>query len=99
MQTIPIVDTPSQSLNSTLGGLSCRIDVYTRTTGLYLDLYVADAIVVAGALCVNGVRVVRDTYLGFVGDLLFIDTQGVDDPSTPGLGTRFLLIYLEATDL
>ena len=39
------------------------------------------------------------SYLGFVGDLMFSDTQGTSDPSSPGLGTRYLLMYIEASDL
>jgi hypothetical protein len=42
---------------------------------------------------------VRSAYLGFVGDLCFFDTQGTEDPTSPGLGTRYLFVYLEAADL
>ena len=99
MQTIPLTDVPSQTLYVVLAGQSCRIDVYLRATGLYVDLYRDDVVLVAGSLCVNGVRIVRDAYLGFTGDLTFIDVQGVEAPTSPGLGTRFLLVYLEAADL
>lgn len=99
MQTIPIADVPSQTLNSSLAGQSCRIELYLRHSGLYVDLYRDDALIVGGSICVNGVRVVRDAYRGFSGDLLFIDTLGVDDPTTPGIGSRFSLIYLSAADI
>lgn len=97
MQTIPIADLPSQILSITLGGQSCRLRIFQRGTSLFMDVYVNDAIIVLGSLCLNGVRVVRSAYLGFIGDLTFWDQQGVDDPLSPGLGTRFLLAYLEAT--
>jgi hypothetical protein len=42
---------------------------------------------------------VRETYLGFIGDLSFTDTQGTSDPVYTGLGSRFVLLYLEASDL
>ena len=43
---------------------------------------------------------IRDSpYLGFVGDLMFADTQGASDSSYDGLGTRYLLVYLEVSDL
>jgi hypothetical protein len=50
-------------------------------------------------ICQNLNRIVRDLYLGFVGDVLFCDTQGTDDPSSPGLGTRFVFCYLSPSDL
>jgi hypothetical protein len=42
-------------------------------------------------------------YLGFSGDFLFIDTQAsptqnAQDPVYTGLGTRWQLLYLEASD-
>lgn len=43
-------------------------------------------------------------YLGFVGDFMFIDTQAPpgtsgEAPQWEGLGSRWLLLYLEASDL
>ena len=94
MNTIPLADQPSQIVRATLGGQACRIRVITRQRSLYLDLFVSDEPIVQGALCLNGMPVVRDAYRGFVGDLVFRDTQGSDDPSSPGIGSRFNLVYL-----
>lgn len=99
MQIVPIIDEPSQTLTITLGGQSCRIELKTRSTGLYCDMYVNDTLILGSVVCRNLARLVIDGYLGFVGDLMFSDTQGADDPSSPGLGTRFLLFYIEASDL
>ena len=60
---------------------------------LYCDLYIDDVLVFAGMVCLNGAAIGNYGYLGFVGQLVFIDEQGTSDPSSPGLGTRFLLIY------
>ena len=81
-----------------LGGQRCQIDVRQRRTGLFLDLYVAGNLVIAGALCQDRNPVVRSVYLGFAGDLAFIDTQGTDDPSYTGLGSRWVLAYLTPSD-
>jgi len=35
-----------------------------------------------------------DSYTGFVGQLMFVDTQGFDDPISSGFGTRFQLQWL-----
>lgn len=99
MQIVPVIDAYSQTLTATLGGQSCRIDLKTRSTGLYCDLYVNDVLKVGGVVCRNLKLIVINSYLGFIGDLMFSDTQGADDPSSPGLGTRFLLFYIEASDL
>lgn len=99
MQIIPTQAVANQAITVTLGGQSCQINIYQKLYGLFVDLYVLDALIVAGAPALNLNRIVRSTYLGFVGDLIFIDTQGGDDPTDTGLGTRFHLAYLEASEL
>lgn len=101
MLNIPLAPVASQTLNVTLNGQQCQIDVFQTAFGLYLDLYVggSDEPTVAGVLCENLNRLVRSAYLGFVGDLLFYDTQGKDDPFASGLGSRFQLAYLTPVDL
>jgi hypothetical protein len=99
MQTIPLQPVPNQTLMVQLAGQTCQINVYQKFYGLFCDLYVANTLIIAGVLCENLNRIVRSLYLGFVGDLGFYDTQGTSDPDYAGLGSRFLLIYLEASDL
>lgn len=93
-QIIPLVATPAQTLTVTLGGQACRIILTTRLTGLFMDLYVKDAPVVQGVICLNWTKIVREVYRGFVGDLVFRDTQGTEDPTYDGLGGRFELLYV-----
>jgi hypothetical protein len=97
MQTIPLAATPSQSLSVTLAQQNCGINVYQKSTGLYLDLFVAGNRVMSGVLCRDRVYLVRQAYLGFSGDLAFVDTQGEDDPQCTGLGTRWQLVYIGET--
>lgn len=99
MQTIPLSAEPNQSLSIELNGQSCDISVYTLPTGLYCDLTVSGSDIVTGVLCHDRCRIVRDSYLGFAGDLAFIDTQGASDPVASGLGGRFQLLYLAPGDL
>lgn len=99
MLIIPLRPTPSQKLNVVLAAQNCQISIYMKTTGLYFDLNVNDAPVRTCVLCRDRVRLIRQEYLGFVGDLAFYDTQGTDDPQYAGLGARFLLVYLEASEL
>ena len=99
MQIIPIQAVENQAITVTLAGQPCQINVYQKLYGLFVDLYVSDALIVSGTPALNVTRIVRSDYLGFVGDLIFIDTQGFDDPAYDGLGFRFHLAYLEASEL
>lgn len=98
MIAIPLRPLASQFFDVTLGGQACTVAVYQKSTGLYLDLTVANVVRMTGVLCRNRVRLVRQAYLGFVGDLAFIDTQGAQDPDYAGLGARFQLVYLTPAD-
>src|ERR1044072_7471686 len=53
--------------------------VSEQTLVTFLDLYVNDALVLGGVRCYNDNRLVRDSYLGFVGDLAFTDVYGDQD--------------------
>lgn len=92
---VPLQAVSSQTLSVTLSGQACKINVYQKSTGLYVDLYVNDKLIVGGVIGLNGVPIVGDTYFGFTGDLGFIDTQGTDDPDSSGLGSRWLLVYAQ----
>lgn len=91
--TVPLAPVPSQTTTVQLGTQSCRIDVRQRRTGLFFDLYVQDQPIVQGVKCLDRVRLVRNAYLGFTGELFFADTQGTSDPVYTGLGGRFILVW------
>lgn len=97
MQVIPLQATASQQVAVTLANQACKINVYQKDTGLYVDLYVLDSPIVVGVIALNANRIVRDAYFGFTGDLAFFDTQGSTDPDYTGLGDggRYFLGYLE----
>lgn len=99
MLVIPLNAVPAQRVSVTLALQPCSIKLYQKTTGLFIDLSVNDTLIIGGVICEDRNRIVRDSYLGFIGDLEFIDTQGLADPDYTGLGSRFLLVYLETTDL
>lgn len=99
IQTVPLIPAKSQNLTITLGGQICQINVYQKLYGVFIDLYVGTGLIIGGVYCLNKVRIVRDSYLGFVGDLAFVDTQENDKPFWQGLGSRFILTYLAEADL
>lgn len=96
ISVIPLVATPSQTLNVQLGAQPCRINIRQRRTGLFVDLFVQDAPVFLGVKALNLNRLVRDAYLDFTGDLFFVDTQGTEDPDYSGLAGRFLFVWDDA---
>lgn len=91
---IPLVARPAQIETVQLGNQNCRVEVYQKRTGLYLDLYLNDAPILLGALCRDRVFLLRGISSKFSGDLCFVDTQGLDDPAYSGLADRFQLLWI-----
>lgn len=104
MLIIPLAAVPSQIAKVALPSQQVTVSIYQRRTGLFIDVSVNDAPVITGVVCLSRVLIVRDAYLGFVGDLAFIDMQALGpdpgaDPDYTGLGARFLLAWLAPADL
>lgn len=99
MMYLPLTATPAQMLDAMLGGQPVKLSLYQKSAGLFIDITVNGAALATGLICRDRVKLVRREYLGFTGDFVFVDTQGLSDPTYDGLGTRYLLIYLEAGDL
>jgi len=99
MQTIPLNATASQTLSVVLDNQYVQIDVFQKAFGLYMNVYLDNVLVIAGVVCENLNTIVKSAYRGLSGDLVFLDNQGSDDPVYSGLGSRFSLVYLSASDL
>ena len=99
MRTIPLIPVASQTLAVALALQPAQINVYQKRFGMFLDLYVNNELIIGGVICQNSIRIIRNAYLGFIGDLVFFDNEGNSDPYYTGLGTRYSLIYLELADL
>lgn len=98
MQTVPLQPVPSQSTKVVLGGQNCQILVYQKPQGVFVDINADGVDIVVGIIGRDAVPLVCREYTGFIGNLLFIDTQGSDDPSYEGLGGRWTLVYLTAEE-
>ncbi len=93
-QVIPLAPVPTQTLSIVLAGQNCAIEVKTLATGLYFSLSNDGTPVCVNTVCRNLARLLLNRgYTGFVGDFVFVDTQGASNPVYTGLGDRFLLIY------
>lgn len=99
MKTVPLNPVPSQTLNLTLNNQPLKLIIYTLSTGLFMDVKLNNVTIVSGVICLNNNKIVREAYSGLIGDFMFTDTQGSSDPEYSGLGSRYLLVYLEASDL
>lgn len=97
MVVIPVAAVPSQTLAVTLAAQPAQIALRTLGDNLYLDLIVRGVAIVTTRICRNQQRLLLDViYRGFLGDLMFVDTQGETDPVYTGMGTRYQLVYLNA---
>jgi len=91
---IPLQPNTPQSVGVLLGSQNYKIVVYEKSTGTYLDLYQGNVAIGTGIKCLDRTAMPFDSYTGFVGQLMFVDTQGFDDPISSGFGTRFQLQWL-----
>ena len=98
MLIIPTQPLPAQTLQVSLSGQAVQLNIYQKSTGLFMDVYSNTVLVIAGVICQNLNLIVRSTYLGFLGDFFFIDTLGATDPVYTGLGDQYQLAYLEPSD-
>lgn len=99
MLTIPLQAVPNQTLTVSLGTQTTQINVYQTMFGLFVDVYVNNVLIIGGVIGENRNRIVRSAYLGFIGDLAFVDLNGTNDPVYTGFSERFILVYLEEADL
>lgn len=101
MQVIPVQATGNQVLNVQLNGQAVTLNIYQKISGLYMDVVCASMIDggLYGVLCQNLNLIVRNLYLGFLGDFSWLDNQGTNDPNQTGLGVRYSLLYYDPDDL
>jgi len=85
------------------------VDEYGVAAGLFFDLLVGGVPIINTVRCLDRTRLLLDRqYLGVVGDFIFLDTTATEGgpptfngapPYYTGLGSQFVLLYLEAADL
>lgn len=98
MQVIPLQAVPSQLLQVVLGGQNCQLSIYQKPQGLFVDLS-SNGVTISLAVIAQDVNPLNPiAYTGFIGNLIFTDTQGNSDPVYTGLGARFQLVYLTADE-
>jgi hypothetical protein len=98
-QQIALQPVPSQQLQVVLDGQQCSLSIYVKSQCMFFDLALSGSPIAYAVQCKNMISLVPTSYLGFEGYLVFVDTQGSEDPQYSGLGSRWQLLYLDAEDL
>lgn len=117
MLLLPLAAVPSQTFSATLAGQAVAFALYQLGAGaaaaLFLDLNSNGVQILTARQCraYGGLPATRARfmltarrYLGFSGDLVFLDTQATatnptSDPLPAGLGTRWQLAYFSDAEL
>jgi hypothetical protein len=90
---IPLRKVPNQKLDVELDGQQCGIRLVTRLGRLFCGLTVDDATVWDGIIVRDRLPLKQSRMQLLRGDLMFVDTEGKDDPRWAKLGDRFVLAY------
>lgn len=98
MQNIPLQPVPTQATKVVLGGQNVQLLIYQKPQGVFVDINADGVDIVVGVIARDAVPLMCRNYMGFIGNLLFVDTQGSSDPTYDGLGSRFSLVYLTAEE-
>lgn len=95
MLRIPLQAVPSQTLAVDLARQAVQIALRHNGANLFFDLLKDGEYITRTRICRDRQRLLLDErYRGFVGDFMFVDLQGTENPQFAGLDTRFHLIYL-----
>lgn len=93
MYYIPLRPVPSQKVLVNIGGKMVTILIRQLAGRQYFSMSADGVVYVESSLMVDRVPLIRARYLGFGGDFMSVDTQGTDNPSFTGWGSRYFLLY------
>ena len=104
MLIVPLAQVPNQSRLVSLNSQNCQFNVYQKSTGLFMDILLETngvmAPILSGVLCRNQCPMVMTSYLGFVGELMWVDCYVTNaDPVYTGFGQQFQLVYLAPSEI
>lgn len=89
---IPLAQLPNQTFSTSLNGETWQITLETKLGKMYISLESSSrGLVLANRVCLN------KAYLGY--GFSFLDIDGNSDPVYTGLNERFLLLWLDESEL
>ena len=99
MEVLSLTQEPSQIVKTVLSGqYQVQILIQQKRQGLFVDVNLDGVDIVTSVIALNETPIISREYLGFPGNLLFIDLNGKDDPVYNQFNDRFNLIYLDAEE-
>lgn len=98
MKVVPIQPVPSQTVKVILGNQNVQITLRHQSQGMFVDVISDGVTLTSATIARDAVPLMPRDYLSFAGNLIFVDTQGADDPVYTGLGSRFQLVYFTAEE-
>lgn len=100
MRVIPLAAVPNQTFAVVVDNQPAQIALRWNGGALYFDLTVNGQAVALSRVCRDKQLLLVDSrYRGFDGDFLFLDQQGDADPVYTGLGDRYQLIFVSASEI
>lgn len=99
MLIVPTIAVPSQTLTALINNQNTGLNIYQKGAYLFMDVLLNNTQVIGGVICQNLNVIIRNAYLGYIGDFAWIDTQGSDDPQYTGLNSRWFLGYFLPSEL
>lgn len=99
MQIIPLTPIPAQIIYCILEGQNVAINLYQKDNKMYMDLFNNGENIFKTFRVLTGVNMIRQIYYGFIGGIVMIDTQGFEDPQYEGLNSRWILVYLNESEV
>ena len=98
MIKIPLQSIPSQKLRIVLSGQNLTLRFFYRFGAMYADVYVGGTAVALGSICRNRTAIVENAGDKLSGNLFFIDMLGDTDPNYEQFGSRYVLMYVSASE-
>lgn len=91
---IPLSKDPNQTFITELNGKICEFEIVSRYGYTFMNLTVDGNVQFNGIICQNRTNLLQYKHYTLQGELMFIDTQGNNDPEADGFGERYFLIYV-----
>ena len=92
---VPLTQDPNQTIRVILGNQQVVIGITSTGNGVFVSVNSNGVDIINSVLALNQMALMVNYYMGFVGQLMFYDTQGESDPTWDGFGTRYLLVYMD----
>ncbi len=91
---IPARPIPAYSFQTILNGQACSLRLVWRNDTLYCDLMVDNAYIWQGRIVHDRTPIKNFRVTPFVGNFVFVDYEGTNDPQYSGLGSRYRMFYI-----